>query len=330
MRSLFCSFFFLVLSLTACTGQNTSVVAVKSETPVSITRFDQSIYQLVEKDDSLLFREILKNNAEMFDIFGKGVLNMQSVDVPGFQERLVDFFSEPTLWSLYKAALEKYADVSAIEQDLGGAFAFVNTYFPAIRIPVVYMHVSGLNQNILVGEHVLSVSIDKYMGKDYPLYDDFFYEYERRRMTEKQIVPDCLAGLLLSEYTFEGNENVLLDRMIYEGKIKYLLKKALPGISIGELIGYEIQDLEWCEANEKMLWRTIVGNKHLYTPDHMTTTRYFQPMPSTFLSDGAPGNIGIWLGWRIVTQYMNETNASPSELMRVNAQDILTQSKYKP
>lgn len=329
MRSIFISLFFCIVLL-ACTAQNTKVIAVKSDAPVSIQRFDKEIYHLIEKDDSLLFREIANYSPEMFAVFGKGVLNMQSIDMPGFLERLVNYFSEPTLWSLYKAALEKYADVTEIENHLGDGFAFVQTYFPAIKIPTVYMHVSGLNQNVLVGENVLSVSIDKYMGNDFPLYEDFFYEYQLNLMTEKLIAPDCVAGLLLSEFPFDGNENVLLDRMIQEGKIKYLLEKAFPEVAINELLGYAEKDMVWCETNEKMLWKSIVGNKHLYTPDQITTARYFQFMPSSFLADGAPGNIGVWLGWRIVSHYMNETNVSAGELMQAKAQDILSLSKYKP
>lgn len=330
MRFIVISILFQLILMSACTAQNTKVVTVKSDSPVTINRFDKDIYELVDKDDSLLFLQIDKNNPEMFEIFGKGVLNMQSTSIPGFQERLVNYFSEPTLLSLYKDALKKYADITGIEKSLGDGFAFVQANFPEIKIPVVYMHVSGLNQNILAGENVLSLSIDKYMGKDYPLYETFFYEYDRSLMTDKLIVPDYVAGLLLSEYSFEGNESVLLDRMIYEGKVKYLLEKALPEVNISELLGYEPKDMEWCEQNEQMLWRTIIGNKQLYTPDVTTTARYFQSMPSQFLADGAPGKIGIWLGWKIVTRYMNETNATARELMQTKAQDILTLSKYKP
>lgn len=330
MRSTILVLFFHLFILTACTGQNTKVVAVKSDTPVSITRFDKEIYELVEKDDSLLFLEIATNHSEMFNMFGKGVLNMQSIEMPGFLERLVNYFSEPNLLSLYKDALEKYADITEIEHQLGDGFAFVQANFPTIRIPKVYMHVSGLNQNVLVDENTLSISIDKYMGKDYPIYEAFFYEYARNLMTKKLIAPDYIAGLLLSEYPFDGNENVLLDRMIQEGKIKYLLEKAFPQVQISELLGYAERDMEWCETNEKMLWRTIIGNKQLYTPDQIATARYFQSMPNTFLADGAPGNVGVWLGWRIVTAYMNETNVSAGELMQAKAQEILSQSKYKP
>ena len=80
------------------------------------------------------------------------------------------------------------------------------------------MHVSGFNQNVLVGDSLLSLSIDKYMGKDYPLYQDFFYDSQKLKMQRGLVVPDYLAGWLMSEYPFAGKENVLLDRMIYEEK----------------------------------------------------------------------------------------------------------------
>ena len=78
-------------------------------------------------------------------------------------------------------------------------------------------------------------------------------------------------------------------------------------------------------------WRQIIERKQLYTPDRVTTSKYFLERPSSFISDGAPGNLGTWIGWRIVTRYMERTNVSVAELMNHNdAQDILTKSKYKP
>lgn len=69
-----------------------------------------------------------------------------------------------------------------------------------MQIPAIYMHVSGFNQNVLVGDSLLSLSIDKYMGKDYPLYQDFFYDSQKLKMQRGLVVPDYLAGWLMSEY----------------------------------------------------------------------------------------------------------------------------------
>ena len=200
-----------------------------------------------------------------------------------------------------------------------------------MQIPAIYMHISGLNQNVLVSDSLLSISIDKYMGEDYPLYQDFFYDYQLRKMLPELIVPDFLAGWLISEFPFEGKENVLLDRMIYEGKIKYIVLHAISEISIRTLMGYTDPQEKWCLDHEKNLWKEIISRKHLYTPDHVTTNRYFEDAPCTFLTLEAPGNIGTWIGWQIINAYMKETGSTPEMLMKnTNYQEILTQSKYKP
>ncbi len=105
-----------------------------------------------------------------------------------------------------------------------------------MQIPALYMHVSGFNQNVLVGDSLLSLSIDKYMGEDYPLYQDFSMTINAVRCNPSHVVPDYIAGWLMSEYPFNGNENVLLDRMIYEGKIKYLVFISITGDDSGRFV----------------------------------------------------------------------------------------------
>ena len=200
-----------------------------------------------------------------------------------------------------------------------------------MQIPAVYMHISGLQQNVLVDDSLLSISIDKYMGADYPLYKDYFLDYQLYKMNPDCIVPDYLKAWLLSEYPFIGNDRILLERMIYEGKINYIIHRALPKAVPEMLMGYSSSDYQWCKRNEKNLWNIIIERKHLFTPDSATTERYFSDMPSVFISGEAPGNLGVWIGWQIVTQYMNKTKSSVEDLINnTDYQDILTKSRYKP
>lgn len=318
----------LAFPLFSCKRQNTT--AQQAE-PVSINRFDQAVFRLVETNDTSLQAELVRHYPDMLDILGKGVLNMKSPAMPGFFDRLINFYSEPALCQLYADALKQYNNVRPIEQTLGNGFAWLKSCFPAMQVPAVYLHVSGFNQNILVGDSLLSVSIDKYLGEDFPLYQEFFYDYQRRLMTPERLVPDCIAGWLMSEYPFAGRYNVLLDRMIYEGKIKYLVHHVFPQLKPESLMGYTEADLAWCEANETSIWKFFIERKHLYTPDAVTTSKYFNPHPSTFLADEAPGNLGTWIGWQIVDCYMHKTNATPEALMLNNdSQEILKKSKYKP
>lgn len=332
MKSKFSLLFFLSFYLLSCNAQNAQIpAAVTSAEPIKIQRFDKALYELIETNDTLLQAQLRQSYPQMLDILGKGILNLQSPTVPEFFDKIVNYYSEPTLKGLYQDAILQYENIAQIEQALGNGFAWLKIGFPTMQIPAVYMHVSGFSQNVLVGDSLLSISIDKYLGKEYPLYQNFFYEFQRRLMIPERVVPDYIAGWLMSEYPFEGKENVLLDRMIYEGKIKYLIHQAFPEITVENLMGYTEEEYQWCRTNEANLWKAIIERKHLYTPDQMATAKYFEATPCTFLASEAPGNIGIWMGWQIIDQYMKETQSTVEALMQNNdSQAILTASKYKP
>ncbi|GHU55199.1 gliding motility lipoprotein GldB [Bacteroidia bacterium] len=315
----------LLISFGGCKGQSQAE-------PMKVSRFDKALFRLIDGDNDVAIQgELLCDYPAMLEVVGKGVLNMPRPEMEGFFDKLVNFYSEPTLKKLYRDALALYDSIPDIEQGLGNGFAYLKMNFPSMPIPVVYMHVSGLNQNVLVDENLLSVSIDKYMGKDYPLYRGYFPETEREKMQRPLIVPDYLSGWLLTEFPFTGKEAVLLERMVYEGKIKYLVSQALPDVSPNVLMGYTESSYNWCRDHEGMLWKAIIDRKHLYTPDRVTTGKYFEDIPATFLASEAPANPGAWIGWQIVRKYVEETGATPAALMQnTNAQDILTKSKYKP
>jgi hypothetical protein len=324
-------FILALLCCTGCCGQGKAAFA-QAEQPIEINRFDKALLLLIESEgDPEIRSRLLRDYPEMTDVTGKGILNMPSPETPGFFDRLLTYYSEPSLKRLYREAVARYDSVADIEQSLGSAFARLHACLPAMPLPRVYMHVSGLGQNVLVADNLLSVSIDKYMGADYSLYRDFFPAYRREKMQPARIVPDYLTGWLLSEYPFAGNEQVLLERMVYEGKIKYLVSQALPDLPPHVLMGCTEEAYAWCEKNEAEIWKTVVERGHLYTPDLMTTLKYIEDTPATFLSEDAPGNIGVRTGLQIVRKYMQETGATPEKLMQeTDAQEILTQSRYKP
>lgn len=321
----------LSVTMFSCNGQSAISADYSQVAPIHIHRFDKDLFRLIDTNDSTLQTQIRQDYRGMLDILGKGVLNQQTPDASGFFDKLVTYYSEPTLKGLYRDAIVRYDVITDIEQTLGSSFAFLQANLPGMQIPVVYMHVSGLNQNVLTGDSLLSLSIDKYMGDNYPLYQDFFYDFQKQKMQRPSIVPDYLTGWLMSEYPFAGKENVLLERMLYEGKIKYLISCALPESNPAELMGYTEAAYNWCKENEEFIWKAIIERKHLYTPDQMTTSKYFENAPSLFLDNEAPGNLGSWIGWQIIDKYMKENAITPEALMQnKNAQEILAASKYKP
>lgn len=324
--------FLMTISFCSCNGQNTNANNITTATPMPINRFDKALFQLINSDDTTLNQQLLNQYPLMTEILGKGILNMQSPEMPGFFNKLENFYSEPTLKNLYADAIKKYDSVTETEQSIGNAFAWIHEKFPAMQIPALYMHVSGFNQNVLVGDSLLSLSIDKYMGEDYPLYKRFYYEYQCRSMRPDRIVPDCFVFYLMSYYPFPFQEgSCLLDQMMHSGKINYAVKKLLEYGSTGDAMGYSETEEKWCRENEKYIWEYMLKNRHLYARDPMVVRKYMKPAPFTaFFGENAPALIGTWMGTRIVSAYMkNHKDVSLQQLLETtDYHRMLEESKY--
>ena len=327
--------FIIIIIVTFCGCNGKSFGMIDNSETIHINRFDSLLFEWIDSDNQVLLDEIKSKYPTMPVMLYKALLQTNNTDTLAVFDYLINYYSEPTLKALYKDALTFFDSDSPetvqTEKELTRGFEWMKKNFPSMRIPAVYMHVSGLQQNIIVADSLLSCSIDKYMGADYPLYEDFFYGYQRKSMIPERVAKDCLSAWLKSEFPFTGNDNVLLDRMIYEGKIIYILTQTGNDYGFKNITSLTEDEYQWCIEYESSLWTTIIERKHLYTPDISTTAKYFQPSPSQFISDRAPGNLGNFIGYKIIERYMKQTKSTFIELMNNHeAQDVLQKSKYKP
>jgi len=324
-----------ITSLTLCGCNRTSFGMNDDSIGIRINRFDSVLFQWIDTDDAASLHTMISDYPQMLGLLGKSLFQTNYTDSSAFFDNLKKYYSEPTLKSLYHDALTFYAAnspaIMQIEKECSYGFKRLSEMFPSMQIPAVYMHVSGLQQNMIVADSLLSFSIDKYMGADYPLYEKFFYNYQRKSMTPERVAIDGLYAWLTSEFPFQGKETDLLEKMIYEGKIVYLLTQAGNNYSFQQITPLTEDEYKWCLKYESMLWKTMIDRKHLHQADVITISKYFNPAPSIFISEDAPGYLGNFIGYSIVARYMKQTKSSCDNLMRNNnAQEILQKSKYKP
>ena len=326
-------FIFLVVS---CKKEGSAINYVYEGSSVRIDRFDKALMDFLTTPpearggDTLLF----KHYTEFLELYVTHVIPLEnSRTKKEVGDGLAVFFSDPTLFYLYKDTQSKFADISPTEQELSSAFSFLSANLPAVEIPRIYFHVSGLNQNVVAGDRMLSLSIDKYMGSDYPFYNDFFYEYQRKDMTPERAAFDLAAGFLLSEFPYASGEEVLLNKMLYWGKIKFVLSKAFPEKEKSFIMGYTPEQLSWCVNNEAGIWKKIVGKRNLYSNDRLLIAKYTEAAPYTVpLGEESPPLVGAWIGWQIIERYMkNNPQVTLLELLRDNDYvQLLKKSGYRP
>lgn len=246
---------------------------------------------------------------------------------------LPKFLNDTNVSALYVDAMKHYEDVTDIEKPLGEAFKRAKYFFPDIETPAVYMHISGLNQSICVGQGYLSISIDNYLGADYPIYQGHIYDYLLPNMRREMIVPDVLRAWMESEFPFYPQEGELLEDLIYEGKLVYLTSVLAPELPDTILMGYSAEQLFWCEQSEPAMWDKIREEGHLFSHESVWRAKYLHNAPFTSpFTQNSPGRGGVYLGWKIVECYMNRNkDITPLQLMEnTNYRQILEQSEYNP
>jgi len=326
----FTQIFILILSCSffaSCSGKK----AYGENIPdFKIIRFDKQLFNYLTKNEP---DSVLCADTGFLNVFGEKIITIGRNDSAGFYEQLRKYFSEPTLMGLYKDTQEKFTGIQPLADELAYGLGIFLKAFPAIKRPKVYLHVSGLLQNVIVTDDILSLSADKYLGADYPLYQQFFYDYQRQLMSPDRMAPDYLLGFMMANLPFKGKDDVLLDRMLYEGKLRYILSQLLPKRQVWEYVGYTEAQYAWCNNNQKQIWKTILENQHLFTGNIMTTNQYLNEAPYTSsLPVESPGRVGIWLGFQIISAYMKQNPETGfQQLMDLtDYQDLLKRSKFKP
>lgn len=314
-----------LLCCVSCTGKRT-----QEDVPdLYLKRFDVDFYHYLMNASDDAFWD---NYSDFLKVYGENVLNIGSPEDTDFPAKLKEYFSNPAIMDLYQTEQEMFANISALNSEFSGALNYFLEEFPEIPRPEVYMHVSGWEQKVVVTDHILSLSADFYLGSDYPYYQHFFYDYQRANMTQSRMAPDLLLGFMMANLPFEGREDVLLDRMLYEGKLIYILSCLLPEREVWDYVAYTKEEYDWCESNRTQIWKTILENQHLFTPDLRVVSQYIKEAPYTaFLPTQSPGRVGIWLGYQIISSYMKQNpEISFSGLMqKVDYQEILKDSKFR-
>lgn len=155
------------------------------------------------------------------------VLRLGKVEDAYIKTRFYNYFQDSTLQKLIAEVGSQYGEMDDLDEELENAFDRLRDLVPEAKIPYVYTQIGSLDQSICVGDGVLGISLDKYLGEDYPLYIKYGYtERQRATMVRSFIAPDCLGFYLLSLFPFT-DEMDKEQRDIHMGRIQFVVNEAL-------------------------------------------------------------------------------------------------------
>jgi hypothetical protein len=298
---------------------------------VKIIRFDSAMLAMDTVNPADGIRKLYRDFPDFMPYYLINILDEDPSDTAKIENLFGNFLNDSAFGRINHQALAVFRDAQPYEQALTKSFGYIRHYFPEITIPKVYFFVSGFNSAILYHPSFIGAGIDLYIDSDFPEYKEIAYDYMMPRMCPDNVLPDLLLAILLNNFPPRGE--LLIDKMLYRGKIMYLLQTFLPQAAPNQLIGYSKFQWEWSRKYESEIWKTLINNNDLFSSDNMTVRKYMDEAPFTAtVSQDSPGRLGVWLGWQIVQNYMNKNqNITLADLMREqNSQTILDKAAYHP
>lgn len=268
-----------------------------------------------------------------FGLYTNNVLNLGEPGSFRFRYNVRGFLYDAQINQIRDSVTLLYEDVSELEQELQKAFRYARYYLPDFRAPKLVTYISGFNQKFAATDSVIGISLDQFLGTE-----SYFYSklqepfFQRKAKNRYNLVPEIIRAytMLHQPYQCEGT-NVLAAMMSY-GKLNYFLSKLLPDYFDDLIMGLSLQEAQYLHKYEKEIWEIVVERSLMFQKSSIEITQLTEPAPFTgLISRDVPERAMNWIGWQIVKAYVQQTEASLTQVMaEKDANKILQLSMYNP
>ena len=237
--------------------------------------------------------------------------------------KLQHFLNDSSMKVIFKSIAATFNEFDDYKEKISVGMAnysdIFNTGITHTQIGTFY---SNFNATVLENDHVIWIGLDMYLGNDNDIVKmlppNTFPNYYKQKMDKKYIISDVFFSFLMTHH-FNPMGDELLARMLSYGKITYIMDKILPFESDENKFRYTKDELNWCKENEEYIWRFIIDEKLLYNKEPALIDPFFQEGPYTkSFGPDSPSTIGIWLGYEMIKDYVDNNNVDVVELMKEN------------
>ena len=248
---------------------------------------------------------------------------------------------------VHREVLSTFRNMEAYRDKTIEGMRYVKHYFPSYALPPrmitfigpmdAYFDGSMGGYGDAITAEGLAIGLQLHLGSENMLYksqvaQSLYPVYISRKFSPEYIPVNCLKNIVDDLFPDNSASRPLVEQMVEKGKRVYLLNKFLPHTPDTLKLGYTKNQLEGCYQNEGLIWNYFLTNSLLYNSEPAIIKSYIGDAPNTpEFGSGAPGYIGLFVGWRIVNKFMElNEDISLQQLMQTDARKIFEESKYRP
>ncbi len=302
---------------------------------VAIERFEQEFFKIDTTNIQPGLDELQKKFTSFFPVFIQSILQVNSADA-AFTSHLKNIIAayRPINDSIQK----KYSNLNWLEDDLEQSFKYVKHYYPAYKLPKVITYIGTLDAPgaVITPDH-LAIGLHQFGGKHFSVYQhsevqQMYPYYISRRFDKEYLAANALKAIADDIYADQSTGRPLIEQMVEKGKQWYLLNHFLPDAPDSITTGYTKRSVNWIEENEGNVWAFLTKNENIYSIEPHVIQTYIGETPFTQgMPEVSPGNIGQWIGWRIVKKFAQQNEKlTLQEILATPAKKVFEESKYRP
>ena len=218
--------FFVMVVCIGCQWQLRPVDNEADIQHVSIQRYDRIESLYLTTGDFSALQQMNTYFPMQTRMLLEDVLHLGQVSDTDINTKFLYFFQDSTLQRMLSDVQQQFADMTDINEELADAFARLHEELPLLQLPEIYAQIGSFDQSIIVGNGTLGISLDKYLGEDYPFYLKNYTDEQRSMMTRSMIVPDCLSFFILSQYPLSAkSQSSQQGRDLHMGKIQWIVNQ---------------------------------------------------------------------------------------------------------
>ena len=327
--------FAFILLLSAC-GRDANKPDVSGiKVDLNLERFEQDFFKIDSNNIQGGLAHLRNAYPHFYPMYMQNILQLNPMDTASYSIiRSIISSYRPINDSIQ----EKYPNLNWLKKDLTEGFQYVKYYYPQYRVPRIITFIATLDApGVVLTPEYLGIGLHQYAGKDFSVYEapelqQVYPAYISRRFDKEYIVANSMKAIVDDVYPDQSVGRPLVEQMVEKGKQWYLLQHFLPDAPDSALTGFTQKQLDWAEANEGNVWSFIIKNENLYGIEPHVIQTYIGESPFTQgMPEASPGNIGQWIGWRIVQQYAQKNEKlTVQQVLQTPARIIFQGAAYKP
>lgn len=340
---------YLTIQFSSCTEEKDKRIEEVNTDNIKLTitlnRFEEDLFKAKTADEVLSLEKKYPDfyPVYMYQLMSGISSNVSTPPLEAANNILRNFTTVPDFGIWLKTRCDTvFPSLEPFKEELTEAMKRYKYYFPKDTIPEFITFLSPLiiNFPFIDGKHQMGIGLDMYLGSDFKVYHssnlaDQFPNYRVRKMRKDYLLRDLVTAICETKIQPLKNNSRLIDEMIREGKILYLVDAILPETDDSIKLGYTPTQLKWALQNESEIWASLIDSKVLYSTDPAIIRDFTNDGPFTTANGfgfGTAPRAGSFCGWQIVKKFMdkNPEMTLPQLLSKIDADDILNKSKYKP